>query len=77
MYVGLLGAFLFILIQLVLIIDFAHGLAGSWVDQYEATESRQCYAGMLLFTFGCYALAIAGVVILFVFYGRRLLIMCR
>src|SRR3569832_957672 len=47
MYIGLLGAFLFILIQLVLIIDFVHGLAESWVDHYEQTESRQCYAGAL------------------------------
>jgi hypothetical protein len=71
MYVGLIGAFLFILVQLVLIIDFAHGLAESWVDHYEATESRHCYAGMLIFTFGGYALAIAGIVLLYIFYGSE------
>uniref|UniRef100_A0A914PNS9 Uncharacterized protein n=1 Tax=Panagrolaimus davidi TaxID=227884 RepID=A0A914PNS9_9BILA len=30
MWIGMIGGFLFILIQLVLIIDFAHGLAESW-----------------------------------------------
>jgi hypothetical protein len=35
MIVGLIGAFLFVLIQLVLIIDFAHGWAESWVDTSE------------------------------------------
>ena len=48
MYVGLIGGFLFILIQVVLIIDFAHGLAESWVEQYEETESRGCYIGALI-----------------------------
>jgi hypothetical protein len=65
----MLGAFVFILIQLVLIVDFAHGVAENWVASYEESESRWCFAGLILFTFGCYALSIAGIVLLYIFYG--------
>lgn len=40
MYFGMVGGFLFILIQLVLIIDFAHSWAEAWVGNYEETESK-------------------------------------
>ncbi|CAJ0582759.1 unnamed protein product, partial [Mesorhabditis spiculigera] len=69
MWFGMIGGFLFILIQLILIVDFAHGLAESWVEKYEEEESRSCYAGLLAFTFGCYAIAIVAMVLMFVFYA--------
>ncbi|XP_069975523.1 serine incorporator 3 isoform X4 [Penaeus vannamei] len=68
MYFGMIGGFLFILIQLVLIIDFAHSWAESWVDRYEETESRGWYCALLSFTFLHYALAITAVVLFYVFY---------
>ena len=40
MYFGMIGGFLFILIQLVLIIDFAHSWAEAWVGNYEENESK-------------------------------------
>ena len=40
LYFGMIGGFLFILIQLVLIIDFAHSWAEAWVGNYEETESK-------------------------------------
>lgn len=40
MYFGMIGGFLFIIIQLILIIDFAHSWAESWVGNYEETESK-------------------------------------
>lgn len=45
MYMGMVGAFLFILIQLVLLVDFAHGWADRWVGNWQETESRGWYVG--------------------------------
>ncbi|XP_063867705.1 serine incorporator 1-like isoform X3 [Scylla paramamosain] len=68
MYFGMIGGFLFILIQLVLIIDFAHSWAEAWVDKYEETESKGWYCALLSCTFFNYALAITAVVLFYVFY---------
>jgi hypothetical protein len=38
MYFGLAGAFLFILVQLVLIVDFAHSWAEHWQENYRYKE---------------------------------------
>lgn len=70
MYFGMIGGFLFILIQLILIVDFAHSWAEAWVGNYEETESKGWYAALLGITFLCYALAITGVVLLFVFFTK-------
>uniref|UniRef100_A0A0N5ATX5 Serine incorporator 1 n=1 Tax=Syphacia muris TaxID=451379 RepID=A0A0N5ATX5_9BILA len=68
MWFGLTGGFVFILLQLILIVDFAHSLAESWLDKYEESESRACYAGLLSFTMLCYGVAIGAVVLMFIFY---------
>ena len=36
--------------------------------RYEEDESRWCYAGLLSFTFGIFAVCLTGVVLLFIFY---------
>lgn len=46
----MIGSFLFILIQLVLIVDFAHAWNEKWVGKYEDTQSKAWLAGMLAFT---------------------------
>lgn len=48
-YVGMAGAFCFILIQLVLLIDFAHSWNESWVEKMEEGNSRCWYAGKGLY----------------------------
>lgn len=68
MYFGMIGGFLFILVQLILIIDFAHSWAEAWVGNYEETESKGWYVALLGITFLNYVLTIAGVSLLFVFF---------
>ncbi|XP_018345903.1 PREDICTED: serine incorporator 1 isoform X2 [Trachymyrmex septentrionalis] len=68
MYFGMLGGFLFIIIQLILIVDFAHSWADAWVGTYEETESKGWYAALLGASVFNYALSITGVVLLYVYY---------
>lgn len=44
-YFGAVGSFLFILIQLVLLIDFAHSWNQRWLGKAEECDSRAWYAG--------------------------------
>ncbi|XP_074600061.1 serine incorporator TMS1 isoform X2 [Brevipalpus obovatus] len=69
MYFGIVGGFLFIMIQLVLIIDFAHSWAENWVEKMEATESKWYFIGLITFTFIHYAIAVAGFVLFYIYYG--------
>ena len=50
MVIGLIGAFLFVIIQLILLIDFAHGWSESWVEKYEETEAKCYYIGKPVIT---------------------------
>ena len=68
MYFGLIGAFLFILIQLVLLVDFAHSWNSAWVENMEETGSKVWAALLLFFTFLMYGTAVAGIVCLYVYF---------
>lgn len=48
MWFGMIGGFFFILIQLILIVDFAHSWAENWMGQYEETENKSYFAGMTI-----------------------------
>ncbi|XP_035739095.1 probable serine incorporator isoform X2 [Vespa mandarinia] len=68
MYFGMIGGFFFIIIQLILIVDFAHSWADAWVGNYEDTESKSWYAALMGVTLFNYAVAITGVVLLYVYF---------
>ncbi|KAK7580261.1 hypothetical protein V9T40_000890 [Parthenolecanium corni] len=65
MYFGMIGAFAFIFVQLVLIIDFAHSWAEKWVSKYEQTESRKWYAALVIAMLVMYLVVIIGYIYLF------------
>ncbi|XP_037626367.1 serine incorporator 1 [Sebastes umbrosus] len=68
--VGSGGAFFFILIQLVLLVDFAHSWNESWVDKMETGNSRCWYTALLAVTILNYILSFISVVLFFVFYTK-------
>jgi hypothetical protein len=47
MYFGLIGGLLFILVQLVLIIDFAHSWAEAWQANYHSTSNKNWFYALL------------------------------
>lgn len=70
MWIGLIGGFAFIIIQLILLIDFAHNWADVWVGNYEETQSRGWFVALLSATFLQYVAALAGIIILFSVYTQ-------
>ncbi|XP_030644621.1 serine incorporator 2 [Chanos chanos] len=69
-YFGVVGSFIFILIQLVLLVDFAHTWNQTWVE-YAENGNRKCwFAALLSFTFLHYALAFSAVVLFYVYYTQ-------
>jgi len=69
MVFGMIGGFLFLLIQLVLIVDFAHSWNESWLDNYEESQNKGWYAGLAFFTFFFFSGAIALVVVFYIYYA--------
>ncbi|KAG5866537.1 hypothetical protein JTB14_004109 [Gonioctena quinquepunctata] len=70
MYFGMIGGFGFIIIQLILIVDFAHSWAEAWVGNYEETESKGWYFALIGMTLLNYALSITGIVLLYVVFTK-------
>ncbi|XP_034725935.1 serine incorporator 1 [Etheostoma cragini] len=68
--VGSGGAFCFILIQLVLLVDFAHSWNESWVEKMETGNSRGWYAALLVVTILNYILSCIAAVLCFLFYTK-------
>uniref|UniRef100_A0A8C7KGH7 Serine incorporator 3 n=1 Tax=Oncorhynchus kisutch TaxID=8019 RepID=A0A8C7KGH7_ONCKI len=68
--VGTCGAFFFILIQLVLLVDFAHSWNECWVDNMESGNSRGWYAALLAVTGLNYIMSFIAVVLMYLFYTQ-------
>ncbi|NXR09626.1 SERC3 protein, partial [Semnornis frantzii] len=68
--IGLFGAAFFILIQLVLLVDFAHSWNESWVGRMEEGNAKCWYAALLSCTGLFYALSLVFLVLFCVFYTK-------
>ncbi|XP_061545139.1 serine incorporator 1 [Phycodurus eques] len=68
--VGSAGSFFFIVIQLVLLVDFAHSWNESWLDKMENGNSRGWYAALVAVTIFNYILSFIAVVLFFLFYTK-------
>ncbi|XP_064420555.1 serine incorporator 3 isoform X2 [Latimeria chalumnae] len=68
--IGMFGAFCFILIQLVLLVDFAHSWNEAWVARMEEGNSKCWYAALLSVTGLNYSLSLMAVVLFYVFYTK-------
>ncbi|KAL2084968.1 hypothetical protein ACEWY4_020486 [Coilia grayii] len=69
-YFGVVGSFMFIIIQLILLIDFAHSWNEIWLRNAEEDNGKSWYAGLLAFTILHYALSFTAVVLFYVYYTR-------
>lgn len=68
MIIGLIGGFMFILVQLLLSIDFVHSWNESWIDKVESGSKKHGYA-LLFFTLLFYGLSITGIVLFYIYYA--------
>jgi len=66
--VALFGSAIFILIQLVLLVEFAHSWTESWVAKYEKTESRLWAAALLIATVVMYLISLALTILMYLFF---------
>lgn len=71
MYVGMTGGFLFILIQLVLLIDFAYKWSERWIGNYEETDNKKWFIGLAVSTGVLYAIALTIVICCYLFYTQK------
>ncbi|CAF1504703.1 unnamed protein product [Rotaria magnacalcarata] len=70
MVIGTICGFLFILVQLILLIDFAHSWNESWVEKGEE-GSKIHYCGLIFFTTTFYIVSIVAIILLYVYYASK------
>jgi len=70
-YFALGGSFLFIIIQLVLLIDMAHSWSESWIMNYEKSESKFWAFALMAVSVLFYLLSITGTVLMYVYYTKE------
>ncbi|KAK2864576.1 hypothetical protein Q7C36_003730 [Tachysurus vachellii] len=69
-YFGVVGSFIFILMQLILLVDFAHTWNQNWLENAENGNGKCWYAALLFFTCVLYACAFVAMVLSYVYYTQ-------
>lgn len=69
-YFGVVGSFIFIIIQLILLVDFAHSWSQSWLERAEEGNTKCWYAALLSVTFIHYAVAFSAMVLFYIYYTK-------
>jgi len=77
MYFGMIGGFMFIIIQLILIIDFAHSWAESWQDNHYNTSDQQWFYALLSVTGIFYVMAAVGIILSYSYYTGDVMGQCK
>jgi uncharacterized protein YxeA len=70
-YFALGGSFLFIIVQVVLLIDMAHSWSESWIKNYQETESKFWIFVLTTFSLLFLILSITGTALMYVFYTQE------
>lgn len=67
-YFALGGSALFIVLQLVLLVDFAHGWSEKWVGYYEESQSRFWAFALIGSSIILYVVSFIGTILMYVYY---------
>lgn len=68
--IGMIGAFCFIILQVVLLVDFAHRWNEWWLEKKEETENSCWLIGIIFFTVTMYLISLTGIILMYVFFTR-------
>jgi len=77
MYFGMIGGFMFIIIQLVLIIDIAHSWAESWGEYNKQSSDSSWFYGLLAITGIFYILTLAIIIVSYSYYTGQQVGQCK
>lgn len=68
MYIGLTGGFMFILIQIILVIDFGHSWSVSWAEKMDTLDTKCWYFSLAFSTALVYSLSVTAAVMFYLFF---------
>ena len=78
MYVCLIGGFVFMLYQIMLVIDFGHSWSVSWAERLETSNTKLWYLAMVLATLLMFMVSLAAVACFYFFFaGSHALTKCK
>jgi len=69
-WIALFASGLFILVQLTILVDFAHSWAENWKGKYEEDEDKRWFAALLTASLVMFTIALAGTIVMFVFFSK-------